>query len=163
DRLRGLRLDDDARAEEQPFLPPARGAAPQGALPAVRERGGELHDPGGRPDQGGEPRAEARRHRRRPREIHAAPPRGTRHQGGPPPMEASVETLFVQHAGLLALPCHVIFTFPLWLRFRAAELGALYDGQPAVLPMVKIASQDGALYPAGVQKLYDLVGRRLKD
>jgi hypothetical protein len=78
-------------------------------------------------------------------------------------MEASVESVFVQHAGLLALPCHVIYTFPLWLRFRAAELGALYEGQPAVLPMVKIADTSGAPYPAGTQKLYDLIARRLKD
>ena len=77
-------------------------------------------------------------------------------------IEASVESVFVQHAGLLALPCHVIYTFPLWLRFRAAELGALYEGQPAVLPMVKIADQSGAPYPTGVKKLEDLVARRLK-
>jgi hypothetical protein len=76
-------------------------------------------------------------------------------------MEASVESVFVQHAGLLALPCHVIYTFPLWLRFRAAELGALYEGQPAVLPMVKIADASGSPYPAGMQKLYDLVARRI--
>lgn len=76
-------------------------------------------------------------------------------------MEASVESVFVQHAGLLKMPCHVIYTFPLWLRFRAAELGALYEGQPAVLPMVKIADQSGAPYPAGIQKLRDLVARRL--
>ena len=78
-------------------------------------------------------------------------------------MEASVETVFVQHASLLHLPCHVIYTFPLWLRFRAAELGALYDGQPAVLPMVKIAAQDGSTFQPGLQKLFDLVSRRLKD
>lgn len=78
-------------------------------------------------------------------------------------MEASVETVFVQHADLLALPCHVIYTFPLWLRFRAAELGALYDGQPQVLPMVKIAEKAGAPFGPGVDKLVELVQRRLKD
>jgi hypothetical protein len=76
-------------------------------------------------------------------------------------MEASVESVFVQHAGLLELPCHVIYTFPLWLRFRAAELGALYEGQPAVLPMVKIADQSGRAFPTGIAKLRDLVARRL--
>ena len=80
-----------------------------------------------------------------------------------PSVEASVETVFVQHAGLLHLPCHVIYTFPLWLRFRAAELGALFDGQPTVLPMVKIADRDGAPYAAGVGKLHELVQRRLSD
>src|SRR5262249_22908326 len=82
-------------------------------------------------------------------------------------MEASVETVFVQHATLLKLPCHVIYTFPLWLRFRAPELGALYDGQPQVLPMVKIADKGAGAGSggggAGIDKLVDLVHRRLKD
>jgi hypothetical protein len=78
-------------------------------------------------------------------------------------MEASVEGVFVQHARWLHLPCHVVYTFPLWLRFRAAELGGLYDGSPAVLPMVKIAEQDGMPYPVGVEKLVDLVKRRVRD
>lgn len=42
-------------------------------------------------------------------------------------MEASVQTLFVEHASWLRLPCHAIYTFPLWLRFRTAELDACYD------------------------------------
>ncbi len=78
-------------------------------------------------------------------------------------MEASVEGVFVQHARWLHLPCHVVYTFPLWLRFRAAELGGLYDGSPAVLPMVKIAEPDGMPYPVGVEKLVDLVRRRVRD
>jgi hypothetical protein len=78
-------------------------------------------------------------------------------------MEASVEGVFVQHSRWLHLPCHAVYTFPLWLRFRVAELGALYDGTPAVLPMVKIADQDGTPYPVGVDKLVDLVHRRVRD
>jgi hypothetical protein len=78
-------------------------------------------------------------------------------------MEASVEGVFVQHARLLRLPCHVVYTFPLWLRFRVAELGGLYDGSPTVLPMVRIAEPDGRPYPAGVDKLVDLVRRRVRD
>ena len=78
-------------------------------------------------------------------------------------MEASVESLFVQHARLLRLPCHVIYTFPLWLRFRVAELGSLYDSQPLVLPMVKIAEQDGRPYEAGIEKLRELVRRRIDE
>lgn len=78
-------------------------------------------------------------------------------------MEASVEGVFVQHARWLHLPCHVVYTFPLWLRFRVAELGGLYDGSPAVLPMVKICEQDGVPYPVGVDKLVDLVRRRVRD
>jgi len=78
-------------------------------------------------------------------------------------MEASVESVFVQHARLLHLPCHTVYTFPLWLRFRVAELGGLYDGSPTVLPMVKIAAPDGTEYPVGVDKLLDLVRRRVRD
>jgi hypothetical protein len=78
-------------------------------------------------------------------------------------MEASVEGVFVQHARLLHLPCHVVYTFPLWLRFRVAELGGLYDGSPAVLPMVKIAEPDGRPYGVGIEKLVDLVHRRVRD
>jgi hypothetical protein len=76
-------------------------------------------------------------------------------------MEASVESLFVQHARLLRLPCHVIYTFPLWLRFRVAELGSLYDSQPLVLPMVKLAERSGASYWPGVNKLSEVVRRRI--
>jgi hypothetical protein len=78
-------------------------------------------------------------------------------------MEASVEGVFVQHARLLHLPCHVVYTFPLWLRFRVAELGGLYDGSPAILPMVKIADPDGTPYAVGIDKLVDLVKRRVRE
>jgi hypothetical protein len=76
-------------------------------------------------------------------------------------MEASVESVFVQHARLLRLPCHVIYTFPLWLRFQVAELGSLYDSQPLILPMVKIADRSGAAYEPGIEKLRELVARRV--
>lgn len=76
-------------------------------------------------------------------------------------MEASVESVFVQHARLLRLPCHVIYTFPLWLRFQVAELGSLYDSQPLILPMVKIADRSGTPYGPGLDKLSDLVARRV--
>jgi hypothetical protein len=74
-------------------------------------------------------------------------------------VESSVESVFVQHASWLELPCHVIYTFPLWLRFRAT-LGALYDREPQVLPMVKIAGPDGHRYEPGHEKLATLIGRR---
>jgi hypothetical protein len=89
-------------------------------------------------------------------------------------MEASVESLFVQHARLLRLPCHVIYTFPLWLRFRVAELGSLYDSQPLVLPMVKVSEraaeprgaraglhQGQSPYLPGIEKLREVVSRRI--
>ncbi len=42
-------------------------------------------------------------------------------------IESSVETLFVEHASWLRLPCHAVYTFPLWLPFRTAELDTRYD------------------------------------
>jgi hypothetical protein len=83
-------------------------------------------------------------------------------------MEESVEMLFVNHArhlrlprSLVQLPCHVVYTFPIWLRYRRADVGTNYDGEPLVLPMVKIAEPGGAPVPAGIQKLTELVERRL--
>ncbi len=76
-------------------------------------------------------------------------------------VEASVEALFLTHARLLRIPCHVIYTFPIWLRFRATDLGASYDREPVILPMVKIADRSREPYAAGVDKVRDLVARRI--
>ena len=79
-----------------------------------------------------------------------------------PRVEESVESVFVQNASWLRLPsCHAIYTFPLWLRFRAAPFGTLYDRDPQVLPMVKIADPAGHEYAPGVEKLTDIIRRRL--
>lgn len=80
-----------------------------------------------------------------------------------PLVESAVETLFVQHASWLRIPSDVIYTFPLWLRFRATPLGALYDREPQVLPMVKVATQDGADFEPGLAKLCEIVRKRLGD
>lgn len=76
-------------------------------------------------------------------------------------MEGAIETLFLSHHDLLRVPCHIIYTFPVWLRFRSAPLGAGYSREPLVLPMVKIREQDGTDAEAGVQKMLSLVRRRL--
>jgi len=76
-------------------------------------------------------------------------------------VEASVERLFVQHAEMLKLPCHAIYSFPLWLRFKTAELGARFDAAPFVLPMVKVTEPGGAPSEPGIGMLADLVGRRI--
>jgi hypothetical protein len=78
-------------------------------------------------------------------------------------MEASVESLFVTHRELLHLPCHAIYTFPLWLRFRNAHLGASYGGEPLVLPMVKVRAPDGTPYEPGIAKMSEMVRRRIDD
>jgi hypothetical protein len=77
-------------------------------------------------------------------------------------VESATETVFVTHASWLRLPFHVIYTFPFWLRFRATTLGALYHGEPRILPMVKIADQSGAPHAGGIAKLSHLVGRRVR-
>lgn len=76
-------------------------------------------------------------------------------------IETAAETVFVTHAKLLRLPVHVIYTFPFWLRFRASTLGSAYHREPTILPMVKIADEDGRPYPPGIEKLTHLVGRRV--
>jgi hypothetical protein len=78
-----------------------------------------------------------------------------------PRIEAAVETVFVQHASWLKLPCHVIYTFPLWLRFRTPQLNVLFDREPQILPMVKIAEPDGGRYAPGFAKLTELMSRRV--
>lgn len=77
-------------------------------------------------------------------------------------MESSVEQVFLHYAQFLHLPCHTIYTFPLWLRFRTAGLGGNYDSDPFILPMVKIRDHaSGARFEHGIAKLSELVGRRL--
>ena len=78
------------------------------------------------------------------------------------PMEASVESLFVQHAPVLHyVPCHVIYTFPIWLRFRVVGLGSQYDRDPLILPMVKVRDREGAAWNGGIEKMKQIVGHRV--
>jgi hypothetical protein len=77
-------------------------------------------------------------------------------------MEASIETLFLTHRDLLRIPCHAIYTFPLWLRFRTAQLGTSYGREPLILPMVKVHTQDGAAHDAGIAKMTEMVRRRVE-
>lgn len=80
-------------------------------------------------------------------------------------IETSVVDLFVAHSTFLRLPCHVIYTFPVWLRFRTAQLGALYGGEPLTLPMVKLHPRPGSDDPPGavdgVKLLSNLLLKRL--
>lgn len=75
-------------------------------------------------------------------------------------MEGAVETVFLSHQDLLRIPCHVIYTFPVWLRFRS-QLGAGYSRDPMILPMIKVRKPDGSPSEDGVEKLLKLVKRRL--
>ncbi len=75
--------------------------------------------------------------------------------------EVAAETVFVTHADLLRIGAHVIYTFPFWLRFRAPQIGTLYDNEPRILPMVKIATPEGAPHLAGIEALGRLVNKRM--
>ncbi len=76
-------------------------------------------------------------------------------------MESAVEAIFLSHQDLLRIPCHVVYTFPVWLRFRSTPLGAGYSREPLILPMVKIRERDGTPFKGGTAKLRALVPQRL--
>ena len=76
-------------------------------------------------------------------------------------IERSIENLFVQQAHHLRIPCHAVYTFPLWLRFRSAELGGRFDGEPQILPMVKVVDRHGARFQDGIFRLCELLQKRL--
>lgn len=78
-------------------------------------------------------------------------------------LEGSVETVFLSHHALLQLPCHVIYTFPLWLRFRTAQLGVVYGREPLILPMVRICDREDQPFAAGRAKLRAVIERRVDD
>lgn len=76
-------------------------------------------------------------------------------------VESSVEALFLQHARLLQIPCHVVYTFPFWLGFRTAGLGSAYNQEAVILPMVKVRTREGEPWEPGLDRLREIVGRRL--
>lgn len=85
------------------------------------------------------------------------------HENDRDAVENSAESLFVVHGEFLHLPCHVIYTFPVWLRFRTAQLGSVYDCEPLTLPMIKVHDQGNVAYEPGLHKLYQMIERRLGD
>lgn len=78
-----------------------------------------------------------------------------------PRVEASVENTFVEKVDYIPRACHLILTFPMWLRYRAPRMGSYYSAEPSVLPMVKIKDPGGAPYQPGLDKLAALVGLRI--
>jgi len=80
-----------------------------------------------------------------------------------PRMEESIEMVFSSHAEWLKLPCHVIYTFPLWLRFRTTDLSTRYHAAIQTLPMIKVRHRDGGPHEEGIDRLAELVRRRLED
>ena len=75
-------------------------------------------------------------------------------------LERSLERVFLEHAGWLKVPCHVIYTFPLLLRYRTTGLGTVYGSEPVVFPMVKIHDELGGVWQPGLDALAQLMKKR---
>lgn len=76
-------------------------------------------------------------------------------------IEDSVDRLFTANKELLAVPCHIVYTFPIWLHFRTPILGALYNREPLILPMVSVRDRAGEANETGVGLLCRLLERRI--
>jgi hypothetical protein len=73
---------------------------------------------------------------------------------------ASLETVFAGHAARIVIPeVHLVFTVPPWLKVKVPALRSLYQNFE-MLPCVKVKTRDGAVHPAGVQALVELVEKR---
>jgi hypothetical protein len=79
--------------------------------------------------------------------------------------QQSARDLFLSHADALQAPgVHVVYTLPVRLIFSKAgtELGHIYDGDPLVLPMVKVRDRvTGELFEDGRMALKEALLRRL--
>lgn len=74
------------------------------------------------------------------------------------------EYLFVhREAQLKGFECHVIYTMPIALAYSAQEkvIANLYGGEPPVVPMTKIACDDGSRFKLGFGKFEEIVRERL--
>jgi hypothetical protein len=78
------------------------------------------------------------------------------------------EHLFVNRAAQLkAFQCHVVYTMPIELAYSCAEaeIRAVYDGDPPVIPMIKIQSKppERKPYQAGRKLLERVIHARLNN
>ena len=74
------------------------------------------------------------------------------------------EEIFIDRANQLkGLDCHVIYTVPVSLvySFRAVSLLNIYGNAPLVLPMIMVETPDGQIYQKGIEKLKELIYRRV--
>jgi hypothetical protein len=85
--------------------------------------------------------------------------------GTDPEIRDSARTMFLHQADALQAPgVHLIYTLPAALVFSRSgpQLGRLYDGEPLVLPMVKVRDPNtGAPHPDGRKSMRELLLRRL--
>jgi hypothetical protein len=71
-----------------------------------------------------------------------------------------VEYIFgTRGENLRRLDCHIVYTTPLVLSFSnsIATLSDRFGGAPKVLPMVRVQSRDGTLYPEGIDLLRQMI------
>lgn len=76
------------------------------------------------------------------------------------------DEIFVDRAEQLkSLNCHVIYTVPisLVLSNRASDLMEIYNCAPQVLPMIAVQTRDNQPYPAGIEKLKEIVQSRVRS
>jgi AAA ATPase domain len=74
------------------------------------------------------------------------------------------DEIFLDREGQLrGLDCHVIYTVPISMVYsnRAADLRDIYS-DPHVLPMIMVKTPDGAICEAGLQKLKEIIHRRVQ-
>jgi len=74
------------------------------------------------------------------------------------------ERLFLgQATSLLGVQCHVIYTIRLALvHAQAPNLGARYGQVPLIIPMIPVRQADGTSHEAGMARLREIIGRRLR-
>lgn len=82
------------------------------------------------------------------------------HPGDQANVEAAVESVFLRHAEYLRIPCHAIYTFPLWLQYLY-PVGHAFGGAPVVLPMVKLRDRDEGVHEPGYEKLREIARLRV--
>jgi hypothetical protein len=80
-------------------------------------------------------------------------------------VESQRELFLERFAQLRGLQAHFVWTVPLRLvRSKdGPQLASRYDGDPFVMPMVKIRNRDGSEYAPGVEALRDLLSARLSN
>lgn len=74
------------------------------------------------------------------------------------------DEIFLDRSGQLkALNCHVVYTVPISLVYsnHATEIRDNYD-TPQVLPMIMVRNRDGQVCQPGVDKLKELISRRIQ-
>lgn len=74
--------------------------------------------------------------------------------------ESTFREVFLSQAESLRLPCHAVYPVAPFMIQHGASLGALYDAEPVVLPMVRVRGRNEELDEAGVTGLVDALHRR---